>query len=103
MFNNELNLEWSVATVDDSSTTAHLIKKIKQIKKLVRQVSLVCRWSSLWEGREGPQFFVFQTGGCIFTKHTSFMSKNTINNVIAKVASIVIVVVIIITSAGGGA
>ncbi|HEX6849429.1 MAG TPA: hypothetical protein VF144_20730 [Chitinophagaceae bacterium] len=49
-----------------------------------------------------PQFF-FSNGGCIFTGHTSFMLKNTINNVIASVNTIIIVVVIIITSAGGGA
>ena len=49
-----------------------------------------------------PQFF-FQNGGCIFTKHTSFMLKNTINNVIASVNAIIIVAVIIITSTGGGA
>jgi len=49
-----------------------------------------------------PQFF-FQNGGCIFTKHTSFMLKNIINNVITNSATIIIVVVIIITSAGGGA
>jgi hypothetical protein len=46
---------------------------------------------------------LFSNGGCIFTKHTSFMLKNSIHNVITGIVAIIIVVVIIITSAGGGA
>jgi hypothetical protein len=45
----------------------------------------------------------FNPAGVYLQKHTSFMLKNIINNVIGKSATIIIVVVIIITSTGGGA
>ena len=45
----------------------------------------------------------FKTAGVYLQKHTSFMLKCTVNNVIASISSIIIVVVIIIASAGGGA
>ena len=45
----------------------------------------------------------FETAGVYLQKHTSFMLKSTINNVMTSVSAIIIVVVIIITSAGGGA
>jgi hypothetical protein len=47
------------------------------------------------------KFFLWY-GGCIFTKHTSFMLKNKVYNVIASVATIIFVVVIIISSSNGG-
>jgi len=48
------------------------------------------------------QFFLWN-GGCIFVKHTSFMLKNKVNNVITIAAIIIVAVIIITSSTGGGA